>query len=193
MEGGCRSSAYNHTLKWENVTSHDSWVIFSLTEVSRWSDFNTDHIQHFWQRNCCTYPLGYIFFLSSVKPLAQPCIKLQPPLAPLLFYTIIAVFMFSSDLVTTSILSHLSSYFVHCFLMIPIVFSSKNFKMSNPPGIQEITVDPITFPIKEIANKSNSAGPRQNEKTFMKPYHKMSIKYGTMAPHKYWHKSSALW
>ena len=40
--------------------------------------------------------------------------------------------------------------------------------MSNLPGIQEITADPISFPIKEIANKSNSASSRQNEKTFMK-------------------------
>ena len=113
-------------------------------------------------------PIRVQLFLSSVKSLAQPCIKLQPPLAPLLFYTIFPVFMFSSDLVTASTLSYLSSYFVHCFLMIPIVFSSKNLKKkkSNLPGIWEITADPISFPIKEIANKSNSASSRQNEKIF---------------------------
>ena len=120
----CRSSAYHHTLKWENVTSHDSWIIFSLTEVSRWSDFIQIMFSTF-DRETVYLPIRVHLFLSSVKSLAQPCIKLQPPLALLLFYTIIAVFMFSSDLVTTSTLSHFSSYFVHCFLMIPIVFSSK--------------------------------------------------------------------
>ena len=64
--------------------------------------------------------------------------------------------------------------------------------MSNPPGIQEITADPISFPVKEIANKSNSAGSRQNEKAFMKTGCKMSVKYGTMAPHKYWHKNLSI-
>ena len=76
--------------------------------------------------------------------------------------------------------------------MIPIVFSNKILKMSNPPGIWEITADPISFPVKEIANKSNSAGSRQNEKAFMKTGHKMSIKYGAMAPHKYWHKKLSI-
>ena len=44
--------------------------------------------------------------------------------------------------------------------------------MSNLPGIQEITADPISFLIKEIANKSNSASSRQNGKTFTKKGHK---------------------
>ena len=64
--------------------------------------------------------------------------------------------------------------------------------MSNPPGIQEITADPISCPVKEIANKSNSASSRQNEEAFTKTGHKMSVKYGTMAPHKYSHKKLSI-
>ena len=60
--------------------------------------------------------------------------------------------------------------------------------MSNLPGIWEITADPISCPIKAIADESNSASSRQNEKAFTKTSRKMSIKYGTIAPHKYWHK-----
>ena len=88
-------------------------------------------------------------------------------------------------------------FFLFCALLAndPYCFLKQNLKKkkkSNQPGIWEITADPINCPIKEIANKSNSASSRQNEKTFMKTGHKMSVKYGTMAPHKYWHKKLSI-
>ena len=123
----CRLSAYHHTLKWENVTSHDSWIIFTLTEVSRWSDFTQITFSTF-DRETVYLPIRVHLFLSSVKSLAQPCIKIQPPLAltSLLHNNSCIYFQFRLshhvNLVT------LSTYFVHCFLMIPIVFSSKILK-----------------------------------------------------------------
>ena len=69
-----------YTLKWENVTSHDSWIIFSLTEVSRWSDFMQIMFSTF-DRETVYLPITVHLFLSSVQSLAQPCIKIQPPLA----------------------------------------------------------------------------------------------------------------
>ena len=61
----CRSSAYHHTLKWENVTSHDSWIIFSLTEVSRWSDFTQITFSTF-DRETVYLPIRVHLFLSLV-------------------------------------------------------------------------------------------------------------------------------
>ena len=89
-------------------------------------------------------------------------------------------------------------FFLFCALLSndPYCFLKQKFKkkkkMLNLTAIHEITADPISFPIKEITNKSNSTGSRQNEKTFTKTGHKMSIKYGTMAPHKYWHKKLSI-
>ena len=137
-------------------------------------------------------PIRVHLFLSSVKSLAQPCIKLQPPLAlsSLLHNNCFIYVQFRLG----NRVNLVTLFFLICALLSndPYCFLKQNFKMSNLHGIWEITADPISCPIKVIANKSNSASSRQNEKAFMKTSHKMSVKYGTMAPHKYWHKKLSI-
>ena len=144
------------------------------------------------ERETVYLPITVHLFLSSVKSLAQPCIKLQPPLAlsSLQHNNCCIYFQFRLschvNLVTLFFLFYaLLSNDPYCFL-------KQNLKMSNLPGIWEITADAMSCPVKAIANKSNSASSRQNEKAFMKPGCKMSVKYGTMAPHKYWHKKLSI-
>ena len=127
-------------------------------------------------------PIRLHLFLSSVKSLAQPCIKLQPPLSlsSLLHNNCCIYVQFRLghriNLVTL--------FFLFCALLSndPYCCFKQNLKMSNLPGIWEITADPISCPIKAIANKSNSAGSRQKENAFTKTVCKMSVKYVTIAP-----------
>ena len=140
----------------------------------------------------CTYLLTVYLFLFSVNSLAQPYIKLQPPLvlSSLLHNNCCIYFQFRLG----CCINLVTLFFLFCALLSndPYYILEQTLKISNPPGIWEITADPISCLIKAIANKSNSGSSRQNEKAFMKPGHKMSVKYGTMAPHKYWHKEVSI-
>ena len=140
----------------------------------------------------CTYPLGYIFSYLLYHQWHNPASKFSLPWHFLLFYTIIAVFILQFRLGRH--VNLVTPFFLFCVLLSndPYCVLKQTLKMSNPPGIQGTTADPISCPIKAIANKSNSAGSRQDEKAFMNPGHKMSIKHGTMAPHKYWHKKLSI-
>ena len=56
----CRSSEYHHTLKWKTVMKHDSWINFSFTEVSRWSDY-MQIMSSTSERKTVYLPIGWIF------------------------------------------------------------------------------------------------------------------------------------
>ena len=102
----CRSSEYHHTLKWKQVMKHDSWINFSFTEVSRWSDY-MQIMSSTSERKTVYLPIGWIFCYLLFKHWLHSSSKFSLSWHFLLFYTITTVFVFSQDLVTMSTWSYL--------------------------------------------------------------------------------------
>ena len=102
----CRLSEYHHTLKWKKVMKHDSWINFSFTEVSRWSDY-MQITSSTSERKTVYLPIGWIFCYLLFKHWPHSSSKFSLSWHFLLFYTITTVFVFSQDLVTALTWSYL--------------------------------------------------------------------------------------
>ena len=89
------------TLKWKTVMKHDSWINFSFTEVSRWSDY-MQIMSSTSERKTVYLPIGWIFCYLLFKHWPHSSSKFSLSWCFLLFYTITTVFVFSQDLVTAS-------------------------------------------------------------------------------------------
>ena len=95
-----------HSEMKKKVMKHDSWINFSFTEVSRWSDY-TQITSSTSERKTVYLPIGWIFCYLLFKHWPHSSSKFSLPWCFLLFYTITTVFVFSQDLITTSTWSYL--------------------------------------------------------------------------------------